>query len=341
MALPQSDFRKVLLMVVHPGFDSEKLLDMLSRRKDWMHRGKIKALKGKDSTADVLWANLCMNSPLMCFWKDKNRRFAGASQSFLRYYGLSSVDELIGKTDEDMHWHIANGPFHDDEVEVLTQGKSIFGARGTCIVGGKLHHILANKMPVYEDGKIVGLLGFFSDLEQQLADEKIYTKGRLEDPATGLNNLRGLAENMNHYLEEFWHHGRKFCVMGFYIKEYETFCRTFGDTAGNVYLKAIGKALQDVFDHRAILAYVIDGQFYVIMQYENPENMHKIQQNAVRHIESIHHVGEWRCTCTAKITLSYVNEENAGVFRYEQLMYQFMQELGKADGEMEPETDKR
>ena len=99
--------------------------------------------------------------------------------------------------------------------------------------------------------------------------------------------------------------------------------------------------LQDVFDHRAILAYVIDGQFYVIMQYENPENMHKIQQKAVRHIESIHHVGEWRCTCTAKITLSYVNEENAGVFRYEQLMYQFMQELGKADGEMEPETDKR
>ena len=34
MALPQSDFRKILLMVMHPGFDSEKLLDMLSRRKD-------------------------------------------------------------------------------------------------------------------------------------------------------------------------------------------------------------------------------------------------------------------------------------------------------------------
>lgn len=341
MALPQSDFRKVLLMVMHPGFDSEKLLDMLSRRKDWMHRGKIKALKGKDSTADVLWANLCMNSPLMCFWKDKNRRFVGASQSFLRYYGLSSVDELIGKTDEDMHWHIANGPFHNDEVEVLTQGKSIIGARGTCIVRGKLHHILANKMPVYEEGKIVGLLGFFVDLEQQLADEKNYTKGRLEDPATELNNLRGLAENMIHYLEEFWHHGRKFCVMGFYIKEYEPFRRTFGDTAGNAYLKAISQALQDVFDHMAILAYVIDGQFYVIMQYENPADMQQIQQEAVRHIESIHRVGEWRCTCTVKPTLSYVNEENAGVFRYEQLMYQFMQELGKADGEVEPEADKR
>ncbi|WP_370783175.1 hypothetical protein [Allisonella histaminiformans] len=40
----------------------------------------------------------------------------------------------------------------------------------------------------------------------------------MEDPVTGLNNLRGLAENMNHYLEEFWHHGVEFCIMGFYIK---------------------------------------------------------------------------------------------------------------------------
>ena len=47
MALPQSDFRKVLLMVVHPGFDSEKLLDMLSRRKDWMHRGENQSTERK------------------------------------------------------------------------------------------------------------------------------------------------------------------------------------------------------------------------------------------------------------------------------------------------------
>ena len=151
----------------------------------------------------------------------------------------------------------------------------------------------------------------------------------MEDPVTGLNNLRGLAENMNHYLEEFWHHGVEFCIMGFYIKEYERFRRIYGDTAGDAYLKAIGQALQNVFDHRAILAYVINGQFYVIMQYENPADMQQIQQEAVQHIESIHHVGEWRCTCTAETTLSFVNEENAGEIRYEQLMYQFMQDLGK------------
>ena len=110
---------------------------------------------------------------------------------------------------------------------------------------------------------------------------------------------------------------------------------------GSVERLGIRQAMQNVFDHMAILAYVIDGQFYVIMQYEDPADVHQIQQEAVRHIESIHHVGEWRCTCTAKTTLSYVNEENAGVFRYEQMMYQFMQELGKADGEMEPEADKR
>ena len=97
MAMPQSDFRRVLLMIINSGFDSEELLGILSRRKNWMHQGKIAALKEKDSTADLLWTNMCMHSPLMCFWKDKNRRFAGASRRFLKYYGLSSVDELVGK----------------------------------------------------------------------------------------------------------------------------------------------------------------------------------------------------------------------------------------------------
>ena len=86
-----------------------------------MGQGKIETLKEKGSNADILWTNLCTNSPLMYFWKNKNRRFAPANRRFLRYYGLSSVDELIGKTDENMYWHIENGPFHDDEVEVLTQ----------------------------------------------------------------------------------------------------------------------------------------------------------------------------------------------------------------------------
>ena len=37
--------------------------------------------------------------PIGVFWKDKERRFLGANKMFLDYYGLSSVDEIIGKTD--------------------------------------------------------------------------------------------------------------------------------------------------------------------------------------------------------------------------------------------------
>lgn len=45
------------------------------------------------------------HTPLKVFWKDKDRRFCGASSSFLDYYGLDSVHDLLGKTDDDLRWH--------------------------------------------------------------------------------------------------------------------------------------------------------------------------------------------------------------------------------------------
>ena len=50
----------------------------------------------------ILLDNIMKLIPVGIFWKDKDRRFLGANQMFLDYYGLSSVDEIIGKNDEDM-----------------------------------------------------------------------------------------------------------------------------------------------------------------------------------------------------------------------------------------------
>ena len=62
MAMPQSDFRRVLLMIINSGFDSEELLGILSRRKNWMHRGNRSAER-KGFYSGLLWTNMCMHSP--------------------------------------------------------------------------------------------------------------------------------------------------------------------------------------------------------------------------------------------------------------------------------------
>ena len=95
------------------------------------------------SDSDLL-NNLMTLIPAGIFWKDTDRRFLGANQMFLDYYDLKSVDEIIGKTDEDMGWHIDPKPFYDMEMRVLS-GEEIPEMLGDCIVKGDIRKIKAGK----------------------------------------------------------------------------------------------------------------------------------------------------------------------------------------------------
>lgn len=97
------------------------------------------------------------------FWKDKERRFLGVNQAFLDYYGFESADVLIGKTDEDMGWHSDPEPFKQDELRVLS-GRSTYKVQGKCMMRGMERDIIASKRPLYEDGRIIGLVGSFVDV---------------------------------------------------------------------------------------------------------------------------------------------------------------------------------
>ncbi len=59
---------------------------------------------------NILLNNILDNVGLSIFWKDKDRRFLGANKSFLDYYDFT-LDDILGKTDEDMNWHIDPEPF--------------------------------------------------------------------------------------------------------------------------------------------------------------------------------------------------------------------------------------
>ncbi|MCR5508792.1 MAG: GGDEF domain-containing protein [Lachnospiraceae bacterium] len=119
------------------------------------------------------------------FWKDKDRRFMGANQAFLDFYGFESVDEILGRNDEDMGWHSDPVPYMADELKVLS-GQSTYKVPGKCIVRGEERNIVATKRPLYSGGKIVGLIGCFTDVtnamrKRQLTprDEELYSADRL------------------------------------------------------------------------------------------------------------------------------------------------------------------
>ena len=50
---------------------------------------------------ELLWSSLVNSGIIRMFWKDTDRRFIGATDSFLRYYGFMSEKDIAGKNDED------------------------------------------------------------------------------------------------------------------------------------------------------------------------------------------------------------------------------------------------
>ena len=176
--------------------DRAALLGEILRSYGVLQEGS--ALRGS-LESEFLWSTLLEQSDLKLFWKDGSRRFLGASQAFLDHYGLSSIEELRGKTDEEMGWHIDDTPFHEDERAVLDEGKSLRGVLGHCLVRGVPHAIRASKFPIYQEGRIIGLMGYFEDLDDAAAQADLENDLGLIDPQTGLMNYRGMLMTGTQY----------------------------------------------------------------------------------------------------------------------------------------------
>lgn len=115
-------------------------------------------------TDEVLLSGILDVTERNIFWKDAKRRFLGANRHFLDYYGFAGIEDILGKTDEDLGWGKRNVIFRDDEERVL-RGDSVRHVRGTTVrYDGELRDIEASKMPLTRGGRIVGLVGFFQDL---------------------------------------------------------------------------------------------------------------------------------------------------------------------------------
>ena len=150
---------------------------------------------GKDSSA--LLQKILDTTQTMIFWKDEQRRFVGVNQAFLDYYGFPGQEVLLGKTDEEMGWHSDSEAFENDEWQVLRQGKSFSMVHGKCMARGEEREILASKSPLYEQGKIVGLVGSFIDVtEQYRKQDEIASLTRKLDGIPG-----GIAIFKRHYKE--------------------------------------------------------------------------------------------------------------------------------------------
>ena len=228
---------------------------------------------------EQLWSNLIRSDLFRIFWKDRDRRFLGASQGFLDFYGFSSVEELIGKNDEEMGWHVHPDLYMNDEYKVIHEGAIFRDVPGNCMSSGENREILASKTPLYDvNGEITGLIGCFIDRDTLLKDDRRERESPRRDFLTGLLNSRGISEEAEAFHDEYYLRGTDFVRIHIGINDFNMLNEQYGFDFGDKVLYTLGHALKEYFGLRCAVGRYAGRKFTVLSQVGNKEEAGRLRR---------------------------------------------------------------
>ena len=241
---------------------------------------------------EQLWHNLVHSGLFRIFWKDRDRRFLGASQGFLDFYGFSSEEEIIGKNDEELGWHVHPDLFMNDEYKVIHEGQTFHNIPGKCMSKGENKAIFASKTPLYDvNGGITGLLGYFICKDSEEINEEKGRENSRRDLLTGLLNSRGISEEVEAFRDEYFLRGTDFVRIHVAINDFETINEQYGFDFGDQVLKTFGDALRHGFGLTSAIGRYAGRKFTVLQQVGNRKEAHMLRDKvktigySVREIE--------------------------------------------------------
>ena len=241
-------------------------------------QGKIKQAEEDGPYAPArLWDNLLRSGLLRLFWKDRQRRFVGASQAFLDYYGFSSLADIAGKNDEDLGWHIHTDDYMNDEVRVILSGETVRYSPGLCMNQGENKEILASKAPIYDtNGEIKGLIGYFIDRSLLNANDRRGEDTVRRDALTGLLNSRGIMEEAAAFRDEYYRRGTDFVRFHIAVNDFQIFNDQYGFDFGDKILKAVGQELEQAFGRRGVVGRFMGYKFVLLLQGKGREEAYAL-----------------------------------------------------------------
>jgi PAS domain S-box-containing protein len=128
--------------------------------------------------------------PQVIFWKDRNSQYLGCNRNFAHAAGVSSPDEIVGKTDYEMPWTKEESDFYRScDKRIMDTNTPEFRIRETQLTAdGQQTIVETNKAPLHDDaGNVIGILGTYEDITERV---------RVDDTVRDLN--QALERRLSH-----------------------------------------------------------------------------------------------------------------------------------------------
>jgi PAS domain S-box-containing protein len=107
------------------------------------------------------------------YYKDRQSRVLGGNRAWVKSRGARTIDELIGKTDIELHSAPLGQQLYDNEQLQMAAGKAVRLRERYAVEGERVQYLESIKCPVKnEQGEVIGLVGISRDITNQAEIEK-------------------------------------------------------------------------------------------------------------------------------------------------------------------------
>lgn len=257
-----------------------------------------------------MWKTVVTSSPIKFFWKDRNRIYRGVSKAFLDFFDIQ-INDILDKTDDDIGLLVDGDSFRNDELAVIEKGAVIDHSSGQCIENGIAHNIMSFKSPIYDNGQIVGLMGYFFDVDEELEYlDKSYNERRL-DPVTGLMNVSAHAEVARTYAHNYAANKVNFTLIILRNEKHHRIVEDYGEEFGNELLRKMAEVLLDITKGSCAIAKCVGADFALLTDVVDRKPLEALIENIKTSLEKIQKIDG--NSVTVKIRIGYKRRTDEGI----------------------------
>ncbi len=143
----------------------------------------IKAKKEAEQSASFIKA-IFDNMEDQFYCKDRNAKVIASNKAWMKARGVESIDELLGKTDIDIHPAPLGQQLFDNEQRQMETGEVTRIRERHVRKDGTVQYLESIKCPMRNDqGEVIGLAGVSRDITKQVENEKILIEAQQEAEA--------------------------------------------------------------------------------------------------------------------------------------------------------------